>query len=225
MNRKLKLGLWDAGCVVWIAVAGSMLHFAFELSDYWKPMALLGAANESAWEHSKMYFWPGLTFALVQYTYTRDIANNFWLGKALALATTPLVIFVSYFGYLEYSLTSDTTPSLPIMLGIMLFGICAGQTVSFTLLSGAPLTANTGRYTAAIYASLILMFSTFTYFPPKTFLFDNFFCYEYTGEYGILDNYQPYRVFVGIDAMGNPAPGSGVNYCQARAAQKAQLQN
>jgi len=39
------------------------------------------------------------------------------------------------------------------------------------------------------------MFSTFTYYPPKIFLFENFFGYEYKGEYGILENYEPYRVF------------------------------
>ncbi len=37
MNQKLKLGLWEAGCVIWVCVAGSLLHFAFELSDYWTP--------------------------------------------------------------------------------------------------------------------------------------------------------------------------------------------
>lgn len=215
MNRKLKLGAWEIGCVFWIAVAGSMLHFAFELSDYWKPMALMAAVNESAWEHVKLYFWPGLAFALVQYTYTRDIANNYWFGKAIALATTPLVIFVTYFGYMEYVAFTDATPSLSTMIGIMLFGIAAGQAASFVILSSPPLAAGTARFAVATYASLILMFSSFTYFPPKTFLFENFFCYQYTGEYGILEDYQPYRIFPAIDENGESAAGSGVNYCRS----------
>ena len=45
------------------------------------------------------------------------------------------------------------------------------------------------------YLTLLVMFSTFTYYPPKFFLFENFFGYEYSGEYGILEDYEPYRVF------------------------------
>ena len=225
MNRKLKLGLWDFGCIFWIAMAGSMLHFAYELSDYWKPMALMGAVNESAWEHMKMYFWPGLAYALVQYTYTRDIANNYWFGKAMALATTPVVIFFTYFGYMEYSSANGTKPSLAIMIGIMLFGIFAGQAASFFILSSDRLQMKTRRYAAASYASLIVMFSTFTFFPPKTFLFENFFCYEYTGEFGILSDYRPYRVFTGVDKKGKATAGSGVNYCENQASNKDVVQN
>lgn len=221
MHRKLKLGAWEFCCILWIAIAGSMLHFAFELSDYWKPMALFGAVNESAWEHMKMYFWPGLTYALVQYTYTRGIANNYWLGKAMALATTPLIIFFAYFGYMQVTEFSGLKPSLTIMIGIMLFGIFAGQTVSFVILSMDALSIRTSRYAIATYTSLVLMFSTFTYFPPNTFLFENFFCYEYTGEYGILEDYRPYRVFAGIDDNGKNEAAGGVNYCEAQAVAKS----
>ena len=88
--RSGKLLAFEVGQVVFIAVAGSLLHFAFELADYWKPLAWFAAVNESAWEHTKMYFWPGLAYALAQYTYTRGIANNYWFGKAMALLVTPV---------------------------------------------------------------------------------------------------------------------------------------
>ena len=45
------------------------------------------------------------------------------------------------------------------------------------------------------YLVMLAMFSTFTYYPPKIFLFENYFGYEYSGEYGILEDYEPYRVF------------------------------
>ena len=60
MNRKAKLLIWEIACIFWIAFAGALLHFAFELSDYWKPMAFIAAVNESVWEHQKMFFWPFL---------------------------------------------------------------------------------------------------------------------------------------------------------------------
>ena len=36
-----------------------------------------------------------MLYAIVQYTYTRNIANNYWLGKVVALAITPIVITLS----------------------------------------------------------------------------------------------------------------------------------
>jgi len=221
MNRKLKLGLWEAGCVIWVCVAGSLLHFAFELSDYWTPLALMAAVNESAWEHTKMYFWPGLVYALVQYTYTRDIADNYWFGKAAALAITPVTIFITYYSYMGYIAATGGKASLPTMLMIMVFGISFGQYVSYRILSAPPLSDSLRRYALPMYASLIAMFSTFTFLPPKLFLFENFFCYQYTGEYGILADYKPYRVFMKEGEQG----AGGVNYCANVAAVESQADN
>ncbi len=208
MRAKSKLLIWEIGCVFWVCSAGSLLHFAFELSDYWRPLALIAAVNESSWEHTKMYFWPGLVFALVQYTYTRDIANNYWLGKAAALAITPLAIFAIYFSYMGFITATDRQASLPTMLGIMVFGISLGQAASYKILTSEPLAAGLRRLAAPTFALLIAMFSTLTYFPPKIFLFENFFCYTYTGDYGILPDYEPYRVFTRAGDTGG-----GVNYC------------
>jgi hypothetical protein len=204
MNSKVKLALWDIGCVFWVALIGSLLHFAFELTDYWTPMALIAAVNESAWEHTKMYFWPGLVWAVVQYTYTRDYANNYWFGKAIML---------TYFGYMKWSFAVGIKPSLPLMLSIMIFGIGAGQFVSWYILTREPLTLNTRRWAGVSYAVLLTAFSTLTFIPPKNFVFENFACYTYTGEYGILADYEPYRIFAKVDKDGNVQEGMGVNYC------------
>ena len=87
---KIRLIAWEIGSFIWVVLAGSALHFSFELSEFWTPLAFISAVNESVWEHLKMYFWPGLIYALVQYTYTRDIANNYWYAKLASLIVTPL---------------------------------------------------------------------------------------------------------------------------------------
>jgi len=216
LSPALRLALWDAGAVLWICVAGSALHFAFELSEYWRPMALFAAVNESAWEHTKMYFWPGLAAALVQYTYTRDIAHNYWIGKAAALLLTPVLIWTTYFSYMGWVVSTGGKASLPTMLSIMVLGISAGQFTSWYILTRPPFRMRLQPYAAAAVAGLALVFATFTYQPPRVFLFENFFCYQYTGEYGILQNYEPYRVFVKVDANGALREGGGVNYCAGR---------
>ncbi len=213
---RLKLAVWEIGTVFWVCIAGSALHFAFELSDYWRPMALFAAVNESAWEHTKMYFWPGLFAALVQYTYTRQVANNYWLGKAAALAITPVLIWVTYFSYMSWVVASGGKASLPTMLSIMVLGISIGQATSWFILTRQPFEMGASRYAAAGMASLTVVFATFSYFPPRAFLFENFFCYQYTGEYGILDDYGPYRVFVKVETDGATSEGGGVNYCAGK---------
>ena len=207
LSRRSQLLAWEIVCIFWVAFAGSLLHFAFELTEYWRPMALFAAVNESAWEHVKMYFWPGVAYALAQYTYSRGIANNYWLGKLAALAITPTVIFVSYFSYMAAVMAAGVTPSLPIMLTIMFLGITIGQLVSWRILLAPQMTLRTGPV-AAGYAALLLAFGTFTYLPPRVFLFENFYCYRYTGDFGILPDYELYRVFY----RGEQA-GGGVNYC------------
>ena len=220
MSASRKLLAWDIACIFWIAFAGSLLHFAFELSEYWRPLAVMAAVNESAWEHVKMYFWPGLLFALVQYTYTRRLARNYWIGKAVALSVTPLLILISYFSYMAYVSNSGAKPSLPVMLGIMVFGIAAGQLASWRILVSSPVSFDTRRYALAAYAILVPAFSSLTYFPPNVFVFENFYCYQYTGEFGILSNYEPYRVF-----YKGERPGGGVNYCATLVQQATSARN
>jgi len=112
--------------------------------------------------------------------------------------------------------SSGGKASLPTMLSIMVFGISAGQATSWYLLTRPPLQFATRRYATGALATLTAVFATFSYFPPKVFLFENFFCYQYTGEYGILDDYGPYRVFVKVGADGSTKAGGGVNYCAGR---------
>ncbi len=209
MSAKIKLALWEIGCVIWVCVAGAVLHFAFELSDYWTPLALIAAVNESAWEHTKMYFWPGLVYALVQYTYTRHLHNNYWQGKAAALAVTPLAIFALYYGYMGFVNLTGGKANLAAMLSIMVLGVSIGQYVSYRMLTAEPFRPITGRYAATTITALIMLFSLLTFFPPRVFLFENFYCYRYTGDYGILEDYEPYRVFTRSDG----AVGANVNYC------------
>lgn len=211
ISNKSKLLLWELGCVLWICFAGSSLHFAYELSDYWTPMAFIAAVNESIWEHLKIYFWPGLLYTLVQYTYTRDIANNYWLGKVVALFTTPVVITISYHAYMSWVLSTGAKTSVGAILMIMFIGVLVGQLCSYRILTSPQVQWVRRRYVAVGYASLVFMFSVFTFFPPQLSLFENYLCYEYTGEYGILSDYTPYRMFRRPEEMDTG--GSSIWYC------------
>lgn len=214
-SNSTRLLLWELGCVFWICFAGSTLHFAFELTNYWLPMAVISAVNESVWEHLKIYFWPGLVYALAQYTYTRDIANNYWLGKMVALTVTPIAIIIMYHSYIAYAMAVYGKSSIGPMLAIMFFGVLIGQLCSWRILSRPPIRLFKPPQLVAGYVTLMLMFSVFTFFPPRIFLFENYFCYEYTAEYGILDDYGPYKMFRRPEDMNTG--GNSIWYCNNQA--------
>ena len=97
---------------------------------------------------------------------------------------------------MAWVVSSGAKISVGAILLIMFFGVLAGQMCSYRILISKPYQMAPGRYVTAGYASLIFMFSTFTFFPPQLFMFENYLCYQYTAEYGILDDYEPYRMFI-----------------------------
>ena len=192
---KIRLIFWEIGSFIWVVLAGSALHFSFELSEFWTPLAFISAVNESVWEHLKMYFWPGLIYALVQYTYTRDIANNYWYAKLASLIVTPLGITLSFYGYLAISLPLYGQGFFVMDLMTMVVGLLLASIVAYKIMVKPPMELPKKKNILAGYLIITAMFSTFTFFPPKIFLFENYFGYEYSGEYGILEDYEPYRIF------------------------------
>ncbi|KAA3664260.1 MAG: hypothetical protein DWQ04_06605 [Chloroflexi bacterium] len=192
-NRKIIL--WEVGGIFFINFMGSFLHYAFELSGFATPVAFIASVNESTWEHLKFFFWSGMIYTLIEYTYVKDDANNFAFAKGMGLLVTPLVVCLAFYSYVGVvvPLYGEGTLQGSITTGII--GIIAGQMVSSYYLQSPPLGKKMRNIGAGILVTLTLMFSTFTYFPPKFFLFQDFFGYKFTGQYGILEDYTDYKVF------------------------------
>jgi hypothetical protein len=179
MNKILR---WEIIGVVVIIIFGTTLHFWFELTGYWRPMALIAAVNESTWEHFKMAFWPGLFFALIEYRFVKNETNNFVVAKFAGLLTMPIITMILFYGYT--SLTG--THLLWADVIVFILSVLGGQWVSLIILT------RTEKMQPAIQkialgglALMVLAFSLLSYFPLKNFLFEH----PETGEYGILSDY------------------------------------
>jgi hypothetical protein len=179
---KNKLLIWEIGGFLFIGLIGAALHFTFEMSNFSSmTVAYFSSVNESTWEHLKMVFFPGLVFALIEYTYVRDFANNYIIGKVAGLLTMPLVITIGWYIYAPILGRSY----LPADLFLFYLAVFIGQVVSYKILSRPPLER---KYTTAfivLFIILFIFFSTFTFFPPKIFLFEHLDLKD-TGMYGIL---------------------------------------
>jgi hypothetical protein len=78
---------------------GTLLHFTFAWSGYWKPMALISAVNESTWEHMKMAFWVTLIFALIEFFIYGKKIKNFIFAKTVSLYVITVLISVIFWSY------------------------------------------------------------------------------------------------------------------------------
>jgi hypothetical protein len=183
---------WEITGLLFILIIGSGLHFAFELSNFWKPVALVAAVNESTWEHLKMVFWPGLIFFSLQYSFLKNKCSfaQFLTAKSLCLFLMPLVIAVGW--YAGVWLTGKNYFSVNIILFIG--AILLGQVVSFFILTDKISWQFKPFPTVMMILLLVIAFSLFTYFPPKIFLFEHMDL-ENSGQYGILESYEGLLVF------------------------------
>jgi hypothetical protein len=180
MNKKVKQ--WELIGIIPIIIFGTTLHFWFEWTGHWRPMALIAAVNESTWEHFKMGFWPALFYALIEYPFLKQVTKNFWGAKFLGLLTMPVVISILFYGYTavtgHHYLIADAV--------IFILSVVAGQLVSLSILTREKtIPAMAHRLSFVGLMLMIAAFSLLSYYPRENFLFED----PVTGEYGILEEY------------------------------------
>jgi hypothetical protein len=179
---KNKVLFWEIGGFFFIGLVGASLHFTYELSNFSSNVvAYFSAVNESTWEHLKMTFFPGLVFALIEYTYVREKVNNYLVAKTASLFLMPLVIVVGWYIYAP----AVGRSIYPVDLALFYLAVFLGQFVSYKLLTCPQLEKKFNNYAIGVLVVMLLAFSTFTFYPPNIFLFEHLDLKD-TGQYGIL---------------------------------------
>ncbi|MBU7024846.1 MAG: hypothetical protein HXS40_11845 [Theionarchaea archaeon] len=173
----MKVVLWEFLGMLFIVMVGSVLHFVFELSGFLPVAGLIGAVNESVWEHLKIGFWPAVFFALIEYPFLKFRAN-FWAAKAACAYVIPITIIVLFYGYT--SILGYNTLALDIMVFIV--AVIIGQIASYRLLIYRELSTSWMWVGIAALVVLAVMFMVFTFYPPHIGLFRD----PVTGGYGIV---------------------------------------
>lgn len=168
---------WETAGFFIIAIVGSLLHFCFEWSGYFKPLALFCAVNESVWEHLKLGFWPALVFALLEYALWGKFYKNFWVGKALALYTIPATIILLFYTYTAIAGTHFLIADIAVFIASILLS----QIVSFRIITSNTDFSSLRHVSTVLLIILTAAFCLLTFFPPKLKLFMD----PQTGKYGI----------------------------------------
>jgi hypothetical protein len=172
-NPILKLELIG---IVFIILAGGLLHFVFEWAGGWRPLAIIAAVNESTWEHLKLAFWPTLIWFLIEIFYIRKTSNNFYFAKAIGILLMPIGITVLFYAY-----TAFMEDMLAIDLTIFVVAVIIGQGVSYKILKAKPLTRWINVIGIALLVLMTAVFSTLTYQAPELEIFRD----PVNGDYGI----------------------------------------
>ena len=167
---------WELSGIIFALLLGALLHFAFDLSGEWLPLASIAAVNESVWEHLKLGFWPVLIYFLIEYRYISKSGSNFLFGKAIGIFLIPFTITVLFYAYtmvIEDILIAD--------LIIFVVAIVVGQLTSYKILTMNPLPSWLNRFGMVFLILLAIAFSTLTYYAPQMPIFKD----PITGGYGI----------------------------------------
>ncbi len=158
-----------------IVLMGVLLHFLYEFSKENKIVGIFAAVNESVWEHIKI----GMTATLIWGIY--DLVNygtniNYLFSKSISLLI--IILLIPFLFYLYIVFTKKSILIIDIICFIITMTL--SQDVFYYLLDiDLP---NITKY-IGIFLLIIefIMYFTFTYKVPKSFLFKD----PITKKYGI----------------------------------------
>jgi hypothetical protein len=159
-------------------LVGSFLHFAFEIANYSKAVALMAAVNESIWEHLKIGFWPAFIFAIFEYFIYGKKNTNFFFAKAINLYLIPVLIVVLFYSY-----TIFIENKLIIDILIFIVSIIVAYTVSFKILISQRVFKTFFILSILLIILEVVAFSLFTYFPFHFIFFKD----PITSSFGIIN--------------------------------------
>lgn len=177
MNKTLFKRLETIGGIVVFAIA-SFLHYLYDITDASVIGTLFGAVNESVWEHLKIFALAYIIWAAVELLWAKPPVKEFVSAKAVGLYS--LCIFIALFFYTYTFFTGR--PFLAVDLTSALVFSFLAHYISYKLTLSEK---NKGQY---FYTSVMLLFLadimilSFTYYPPKCPLFQDYV----TGLYGVI---------------------------------------
>ncbi len=151
---------------IFVSVAGTLLHFAYEWTNFNPVVAFLVPVNESTWEHMKLIFFPMIVFSIFANIKLKEqypcIESGLALGTLIGTFLIP-TIFYTYSGILGFNLDA---------LNISAFYICVA--VAFYSAYKLAQSCSAEKYSTLLFAILCataLAFFIFTINPPDIGLF------------------------------------------------------
>lgn len=168
MNSMKKWSL--AGTMITL-FTGSMLHFVYEIFGG-TVFSILGAVNESTWEHLKLIFWPVIFFGIIEFIIYGRKQESFIAAKVISIYAGMLAIVSSFYTYT--GIVGDNF--LWADIATFVIGVVSSYGIFLKLMKPS------GKWTASSFVSVCaaasllyvaVMFVLFTYSPPQLGIFED----------------------------------------------------
>lgn len=161
---------------IFIIAAGCLGHFIFEWSGHRTWAGILFAVNESTWEHIKLTIYPAILWLVVEICF-RGCEKEVFVAQAATMLAMILLIPALFYGYT--SIVGKNFLITDILCFIV--SVCGGMWV-FNIIAEHSIGSSMALCILSIATIIAIMFCyfTFSYNPPKWFLFKD----PITGGYG-----------------------------------------
>lgn len=157
----MKKEKYYAICCVVAILLGTLLHFAYDISNRSSLLGLFTPVNESVWEHLKLVIVPIVIFAIVTQIIRRE---TIFFSSFFASVIASLIIIA--FHYLSVILASSSTA---VDIIIYILAMCITFYIIYILSSSIP--KNLEIAGVVLLLAALLLFAIFTVFPPKLQIF------------------------------------------------------
>lgn len=156
------------GGAVFTLLFGTLLHFVFEWSGNSPVVGIIGAVNESTWEHLKLLFYPMLFYGIFEYfTYGKETAN-FIPARLISILAGMFIIIASFYTY-----TGIIGKNFLVLdIGTFILGTVGAYFIGYKIMKSDILSSKKATILGIIILILLfLAFAVFTFNPPKIGLF------------------------------------------------------
>lgn len=154
--------------ILFTFIVGSILHFAYPLTDYNMFLGYFVPVSESVWEHLKLAFIAWLIYGLTCWSLLYQQVHNYWLGTFLASFSGNL--FIVFFFYTYTSLCGHSILLLDLLS--FLLACIIGAYVFYRILSYREI--DPGHLIGSLLILLTLLsFAYFSYNPGSLPIFSD----------------------------------------------------
>ena len=168
------LECWGAPVSFALAV---LVHFLYPWSGYSVWAGLIGAANESVWEHAKILLIPYGLWSIVEFFAVKPPFKRFVAAKTAALFAMPAAMIGFFYLYTHFTGGSA--------LAVDIIATAVWLALGFVLSSALMKSPKTDAwFTASVFALVLLavMLISFTVNPPQAGIFRD----PVTGGFGLF---------------------------------------
>ncbi len=159
---------WQIAGAIFTIITGTLLHFIYEWTGENYIASLVGAVNESTWEHLKLIFFPMLIFSIIEYFGYGRNQDNFSAVRYTSIFIGMLTIVVLFY---TYSGIVGTNYGWANILVFIISVVTAYYWSWRKLDSGWGSKGYTGLVSFVMVMVFTVFFIIFTYNPPAIGLF------------------------------------------------------